>query len=111
MAANLIEVTDSTFQSEVLQSDVPVLVDFWAPWCGPCKQIAPAVEALADEYDGKVKFAKLNTDNNQSTPGSLGIMGIPTLILFKNGAEAKRLVGAMPKQRIKTAIDDAIVLP
>lgn len=109
MAANLIEVTDSTFQSEVLQSDVPVLVDFWAPWCGPCKQIAPAVEALADEYDGKVKFAKLNTDNNQSTPGSLGIMGIPTLILFKNGAEAKRLVGAMPKQRIKTAIDDAIL--
>jgi thioredoxin 1 len=108
VAANLIEVTDRNFQSEVLESDLPVLVDFWAPWCGPCRQVAPAVEALAEEYDGRVKFAKLNTDDSPLTPGQLGIMGIPTLIVFKGGAEAKRLVGALPKQRIKMAIDEAI---
>lgn len=108
MAANLIDVTDQTFQSEVLESDLPVLVDFWAPWCGPCRMVAPAVEALAKEYAGKVKFAKLNTDDSPVTPGKLGIMGIPTLIVFKGGVEAKRLVGALPKQRIKAAIDEAI---
>ncbi|MCS6802742.1 MAG: thioredoxin [Dehalococcoidia bacterium] len=108
VAANLIEVTDQTFQQEVLESDLPVLVDFWAPWCGPCRMVAPAVEALAEEYAGKVKFAKLNTDESPVTPSQLGIMGIPTLIVFKGGVEAKRIVGALPKPRIKAAIDEAL---
>jgi thioredoxin 1 len=108
VAENLIEVTDRTFESEVLQSELPVLVDFWAPWCGPCRMIAPAVEQLAVEYRGRVRFAKLNTDDSPETPGKLGIMGIPTLILFKGGVEAKRMVGALPKQRIKDAIDEVL---
>ncbi|GIW10542.1 MAG: thioredoxin [Chloroflexi bacterium] len=108
MAENLIEVTDRTFENEVLQSELPVLVDFWAPWCGPCRMIAPAVEQLAVEYQGRVRFAKLNTDDSPETPGKLGIMGIPTLILFKGGVEAKRMVGALPKQRIKNAIDEVL---
>lgn len=90
-------VTDDSFETDILDSDLPVLVDFWAPWCAPCRMIAPAVEELAQEYAGKVKFAKVNTDENPQKAGVLGIRGIPTLILFNGGREADRVVGAVPK--------------
>jgi thioredoxin 1 len=92
------EVTDDTFQSEVLQGTEPTLVDFGAAWCGPCRMIAPIVEEIANEYDGRLRVAKMDVDANRSTPGQLGIRGIPTLILFKEGVEVKRLVGYRPKE-------------
>jgi len=88
-----LEITDETFESEVLQAGEPTLVDFWAEWCAPCKMIAPAVEALAEEYEGKMRVAKMDVDSSRQTPQSYGIRGIPTLILFKDGAEAVRIVG------------------
>ena len=100
-----VHVTDADFSSTVLQSPVPVLVDFWAPWCGPCRAIAPAVEELASEYAGRVTVAKLNTDENQRTAMQYGIQGIPCLLIFKDGQEVDRLVGARPKQYIKQALD------
>jgi len=108
MADNIKHVSDATYQQEVLESDLPVLVDFWAPWCGPCRMVAPVVEQLADEYAGKMVFAKLNTDENPDTPGSLGIRGIPTLILYTNGAEAERLVGFQPKAKLQSKIDEVL---
>jgi len=87
------EITDATFETEALQSPDPVLVDFWAEWCGPCKMVAPAVEAIAETYDGKLRVAKMDVDANSNTPRRLGIMGIPTLILFKGGEEVARIVG------------------
>ncbi len=102
MAGNLIEVTDSTFQSEVLESQIPVLVDFWAAWCGPCRALAPSVEAIANEQKGKVKVCKMDVDSNQLVAGKFGIRSIPTLILFKAGQPAAQLVGNLPK----AAIDD-----
>jgi thioredoxin 1 len=87
------EITDATFETEALQSPDPVLVDFWAEWCGPCKMIAPAVEAIAETYDEKLRVAKMDVDANSNTPRRLGIMGIPTLILFKDGKEVTRIVG------------------
>ena len=93
-------VTDADFHEKVLESDLPVVVDFWAEWCSPCKLIAPILEELAAEYDGKVKIAKLDVDHNPETPGRYGIMGIPTLIVFKNGAPVERIVGYMPKARL-----------
>ena len=98
------EVTDSTFEAEVLQAAEPTLVDFWAEWCGPCKMAGPEVEAIAEEYDGKLRVAKMDVDTNPKTPGSLGIMGIPTLILFKDGAEVTRLVGYRPKAALAEAL-------
>lgn len=92
------EVTDKTFESDVLQAEKPTLVDFWAEWCGPCKMVGPIVEEIAAEYDGKMRVAKMNVDENGNTPGNYGIRGIPTLILFKNGEEAARLVGFRPKE-------------
>jgi thioredoxin 1 len=92
------EVTDKTFKSDVLQAEKPTLVDFWAEWCGPCKMVGPIVEEIAAEYDGRMRVAKMNVDENGNTPGNYGIRGIPTLILFKNGEEAARLVGFRPKE-------------
>lgn len=94
------DVTDATFEAEVLQAGEPTLVDFWAAWCGPCKMVAPAVDAIAEEYDGKLRVAKMDVDANPETPRGLGIMGIPTLILFKDGAEVTRIVGYRPKETL-----------
>ena len=94
------EVTDETFETQVLQSAKPTLVDFWADWCGPCKMITPVVEEIADEYEGRLRVAKMDVDTNSETPRGLGIRGIPTMILFKGGAEVKRLVGFRPKEAL-----------
>ncbi len=99
MAGNIMQVSDSNFQQEVIQSSIPVLVDFWAPWCGPCRMLTPTIEALATEYAGKVKVCKLNTDEAPSTAGSFGISSIPTVLVFKNGQVVDRLVGLNPKNR------------
>jgi len=100
MAGNVIEVTDATFQAEVLNSPIPVLVDFWAIWCAPCRVIAPTVEQIAAEYAGRLKVAKLNVDENPLTPSRYGIKGIPTLILFKDGEEKDRIIGVTAKENI-----------
>ena len=98
-------VTDASFRAEVVDADVPVLVDFWASWCAPCKMIAPLVEELATEYEGKVKVAKVDIDANPVSPGQFGVMSIPTLLLFRNGEAVKRIVGYQPKQRLKAELD------
>jgi len=104
MAGNVLEVSDSNFDTEVLQSQVPVLVDFWAEWCGPCKMLAPIVEALAREYEGKVKVAKVNVDENIATASRFRIQGIPTLLLFKGGQVREQLVGTQPKSVVEKAL-------
>lgn len=105
MSEHMIEVTDSTFETVILKSELPALVDFWAAWCAPCKAIAPTVEEMAKLYDGKLKVAKMNVDDNPATPGKFGVRGIPTLILFKNGEVVDQLVGAVPKDQIKGLIE------
>ncbi len=100
MSDSIIHVSDATFESEVLQSPTPVLVDYWAEWCGPCKMIAPILEDVAVEFQGKLKIAKLNVDENQATPPKYGIRGIPTLMLFKNGSVEATKVGALSKTQL-----------
>ena len=98
--AKPINITDKTFKAEALESEVPVLVDFWATWCGPCRMIAPHLKEIAEEYDGQLKVAKVDVDNNQESAMKYGVRSIPTLILFKGGQEVERIVGVMPKHRI-----------
>ncbi len=104
---NVAEVTDDNFEQEVLKSSQPVLVDFWAPWCGPCRQIAPVVEELSAENSGSVKVVKVNVDDSPNTAQKFGVMSIPTLIVFKNGEVADRLVGVQPKTRLQEVLDAA----
>jgi len=108
MAASLKEFTDGNWKSEVLDSPIPVVVDFWAPWCSPCRMLAPTIEKLAGEYEGKVKVGKLNTDENQETPSSLRISAIPTVVMFKGGIEVDRLVGVNPETKFKASLLDKL---
>jgi thioredoxin 1 len=105
---SLVHVNDKNFNMEVLNSDLPVLVDFWAIWCGPCRSISPIVEELAKEFMGRVKVTKLNVDENPATPSQYGVRGIPTLILFKGGKIFDQIVGAVPKARLKAMIEKAL---
>jgi len=108
MAGQVPEVTDNNFQAEVLESDVPVLVDFWAPWCGPCRMVAPVVEEIAQEKAGQLKVVKMNTDENQNTAVAYNIMSIPTLILFRDGQPAKTVIGAYPKRKLVAELEPAL---
>lgn len=108
MSEHVTDVTDQSFETDVLKSDKPVLVDFWAEWCHPCKMLAPAVDQIAKSYEGKAKVVKMNVDHNDQVPPRLGIKGIPTLILFKNGQEAERVVGSTSKESISRMIDRAL---
>jgi thioredoxin 1 len=108
MAENISAVSDATFDSEVLKSSLPVLIDFWAPWCGPCKAIAPIVDELAGEYAGKLKIVKMNVDENPRTPAQYGVRGIPNLILFKDGTVQQQIVGAVPKAHLVKAITTVV---
>jgi len=103
--SDIVYVTDDSFESDVLKSDVPVLIDYWAEWCGPCKMIAPILEEISSEYDGKVKVAKLNIDENPATPPKFGIRGIPTLMLFKGGEVEATKVGALSKSQLTAFLD------
>ena len=105
MSENTVELTDSNFDQEVLQSPVPVLVDFWASWCAPCRLIAPAVEAIAKDYAGRAKVGKVNVDENMSTPGKYNVRGIPALLVFKEGELRDQIVGASSKENIQAMLD------
>ena len=108
MSANITHVTDASFDADVLKSGEPVLVDYWAEWCGPCKMIAPVLEEMATAYAGKIKIAKMDVDANQEIPAKFGIRGIPTLILFKNGQEVAKKVGAMSKSQLTAFLDSHV---
>ncbi len=107
-SANIKHVTDANFDAEVLKSQTPVLVDFWAPWCGPCRAIAPLLDELADDYAGKLKVVKMNVDENPDTPGRYGVRGIPNLLIIKGGHVKDQIVGAVPKGQLVRAVDQAL---
>ena len=102
------EVNDKNFEIEVINSDLPVLIDFWAPWCGPCRAIGPMVDELAKDYDGKLKVVKMNVDDNPLTPSKFGVRSIPNLLLIKNGQVKDQIIGAVPKQQFVNAIDKIV---
>jgi thioredoxin 1 len=108
MAGTVTEVTDNNFQAEVIESEVPVLVDFWAPWCGPCRRVSPVVEEIAKEQGGELKVVKLNIDENQNTAVQFNVMSIPTLMLFRNGEVAKTVIGAYPKRKLEAELEPAL---
>lgn len=103
--SSVLILTDANFDSEIKKATTPMLVDFWAPWCGPCKAVAPILEELADEYQGRIIIAKMNVDENQATPARFGVRSIPNMIIIKNGEEAGRIVGSRPKSDLKAALD------
>ncbi len=105
---SVLVLTDANFDSEIKKASVPVLVDFWAPWCGPCKAVAPVLEELAGEYQGRLIIAKMNVDDNQATPARFGVRSIPNMVIFKNGAEVGRIIGSRPKSDLKATIDPLI---
>jgi thioredoxin 1 len=108
MAGNVSEVTDNNFQAEVIESEVPVLVDFWAPWCGPCRMVAPVVEQIAEERGDQLKVVKMNIDENQDTAVQFNVLSIPTLILFRNGEAAKTVIGAYPKRKLEAELEPVL---
>ncbi len=108
MAGNVLEISDSDFESEVIKSSIPVLVDFWAPWCGPCKSIAPVLEEIANDFAGKLKVAKVNVDENPRTPTSYNVRGIPNLVFFKGGKVVEQIIGAVPKEQLLSAISKLV---
>ena len=108
MADTVADVTDSNFQAEVIESGVPVLVDFWAPWCGPCRMVAPVVEEIAEERGEQIKVVKLNIDENQNTAIQFNVLSIPTLMVFRNGEVAKTIVGAYPKRKLEAELEPAL---
>ena len=107
-AENVVKLTDATFDTEVLQADTPVLIDFWAEWCGPCRMVAPIIDALAEDYDGRVKIAKLNVDENPQISRRFNIRGIPTLLLFKDGELKETAVGLRPKPQLEQLLDEYV---
>jgi thioredoxin 1 len=108
MAGTVAEVTDNNFQAEVIESEVPVLVDFWAPWCGPCRRVSPVVEEIAQEKGDALKVVKLNIDENQQTAMAFNVMSIPTLMLFRHGQQVKTVIGAYPKKKLEAELEPAL---